>query len=84
MSSSLLKIRPKEHFFVQGLKRAFELSAIPAICDFVSNNLDSIKRNEPNEWCVGSSTIVYSVDENNTIHLITGWVGSRNKEAKNG
>lgn len=84
MRSNLLKIRPKEHFFVQGLKRAFELSAIPAIYDFVSNNLDSIKRNEPNEWCIGSSTIVYSVDENNTIHLITGWVGSRNKEAKNG
>lgn len=80
MRSNLLKISPKEHFFVQGLKRAFELSAIPAIYDFVSNNLDSIKRNEANEWCIGTSTIVYSVDENDTIHLITGWVGNRKKE----
>ncbi|MBW6487503.1 hypothetical protein [Sulfurimonas sp.] len=84
MNNNPLKIRPKEHFFVQGLKRAFELSAIPAIYEFVSKNLDSIRRNEPNEWCIGTSTIVYSVDDNNTIHLITGWVGSRNKEAKNG
>lgn len=82
--SNILKIKPKEHFFVQGLKRAFDLSAVPKIFEFVSNNLDSIKKNEPREWCTGTSTIVYSVDDNNTIHLITGWVGSRKKEARNG
>ena len=77
MSKVLFKIKPKEHFFVQGLKRGFELSAIPAICEFVERNLGSITKDMLNEWCTGNSTIVYSVDNHNTIHLITGWVGAR-------
>lgn len=77
-----MKIIPKEHFLIQILKRGFELSAIPKIHTHVVKNLSIIGKNKPHEWSNGSSTIVYMVDDNETIHLITGWIGSRRKETK--
>lgn len=77
-----MKIIPKEHFLIQLLKRGFELSAIPKIHKHVAQNLSTIGRNEPLEWNNGSSTIVYTVDDNEVIHLITGWTGNRKRECK--
>lgn len=72
-----LRIVPKEHFWVSGLKRAFDLSGIIPLYVYVSENLDTIKRGVDMEYSIGTATIVYSVDKYNTIHLITGWKGTR-------
>jgi len=72
-----LRINPSEHFWVKGLKRAFDLSGLVPLYIHVSNNLDSISKNKDLEWDIGRATIVYSVDNANTIHLISGWSGSR-------
>lgn len=74
-----LKINPKEHFWVSGLKRAFELSAIIPLYIYVLNNLEMIERNKDLEFTIGTSTIVYQVSKNDDIQLITGWVGQRKK-----
>ena len=37
-----LKIIPREHFWVSGLKRAFDLSAIMPLYLYVLNNLEKI------------------------------------------
>lgn len=73
----ILKIIPKEHFWVSGLKRAFDLSAILPLYFYVINNLDNIERNKDLELTIGSSTIIYQVNKNDDIQLITGWVGNR-------
>lgn len=75
-----LRINPREHFWVKGLQRPFELSGIVPIYLHVSENLESIERNTDLEMNIGRATIVYSVDNANTIHLISGWAGNRNKE----
>jgi len=77
-----LKIIPKEHFWVSGLKRAFELSAIMPLYLHVLNNLDVIERDKDLEFTIGSSTIIYQVNKNDDIELITGWRGSRKKSTK--
>lgn len=76
-----LRVNPTEHFWVKGLKRSFDLSGLVPLYIHVSKNLDSIERNQELEWNIGRATIIYSVDENNTIYLISGWVGNRKKVA---
>lgn len=78
--STLLRIEAKEHFHVQGLKRAFDMAPIVSIHDYVVNNLKTISRNKNLEFNIGRATVIYSVDEFNTIHLISGWVGNRSKK----
>jgi len=77
----ILRMQPREHFWVKGLKRAFDLSGLVPLYIYVSNNLDTITRNESLEWNIGRATIIYSIDNNDTIHLISGWVGSRDNKA---
>lgn len=78
-SPPTLKIVPLEHFWIQGLKRGFELSALLPIYTYVFKNLGQIERDKDLELTIGSSTIVYRVNSNNDICLITGWVGNRKK-----
>ncbi|MDD3054826.1 MAG: hypothetical protein PHE16_02995 [Aliarcobacter sp.] len=77
-----IKITSKEHFWVSGLKRAFELSALVPLYVYVLNNIDNIKRNADLEFTIGSSTIVYQINKNDEIQLITGWVGQRKGNSK--
>ena len=77
-----LRMNPREHFWVKGLKRAFDLSGLVTLYLYVANNLDTIKRNKDLEWNIGRATIIYSVDDNDTIHLISGWAGNRKKETR--
>ncbi|MAC84334.1 MAG: hypothetical protein CL624_09390 [Arcobacter sp.] len=72
-----LKILPKEHFWVSGLKREFELTAIVPLYLHVLTNIDNLPRNKSLELSIGTSTIVYTLDSSDNIHLITGWIGSR-------
>jgi hypothetical protein len=72
-----LKIIAGEHFWVSGIRREFELSAILPLYIYVLNNLDSIKRNQDLEITIGTSTIVYEVNKKDDIRLITGWKGQR-------
>ena len=72
-----LKILPKEHFWVSGLKREFELTAIVPLYLHVLNNISELPRNKSLELSIGTSTIVYTLDNSGNIHLITGWLGSR-------
>jgi len=75
-----LRVKPTEHFLVSGIKRAFDLSGLVPLYIHVSGNLNSIQKNKDLEWNIGRATIIYSVDNDNTIHLISGWVGNRKKE----
>ena len=77
-----IKITSKEPFWVSGLKRAFELSALVPLYVYVLNNIDNIKRNADLEFTIGSSTIVYQINKNDEIQLITGWVGQRKGNSK--
>lgn len=72
-----LKIIVKEHFWVSGLKRAFELSALMPLYLYVLNNLEVIEKNKNLEFTIGSSTIIYQVNKKDEIQLITGWIGNR-------
>ena len=75
-----MQICPKEHFWVKGFKRSFDLSGL------ITLYLDLYQKNNPisnnkREWNIGRATIIYSVDNDDTIHLISGWAGNRNKKA---
>lgn len=72
-----LKMKAKEHFWVSGLKRTFDLSGLVPLYAYVSQNLETISRNVDLEFDVGIATIVYIVDNENNISLITGWRGER-------
>lgn len=78
----LFKIVPTWHFIMQLIRRGFELSVLVPAYLYVKDNLEQIERDKEIEFDIGRSTIVYSVDEHNTIHLITGWVGNRNKDVR--
>lgn len=77
---NLLRIEGKEHFFVQALKRGFDMASIVSLHEYVSKNAKNIQKNKKLEHNIGYATVVYSIDNNNTIHLITGWMGNRKKE----
>lgn len=72
-----LKIIPKEHFWVSGLKRAFELSALIPLYIYVNDNINSLPKEKDLEFTIGSSTLIYQISKSNQIQLITGWTGSR-------
>lgn len=74
MSNSYLSL-------LQGLRRSFDLSGLIPLYLEVSTNLATIERNKNLELNVGRATIIYSVDDNDTIHLISGWSGNRKKIA---
>lgn len=74
-----LRINPRRHFLDSKEKRQFDLSVLVPMYLYVSKNLGSIDRDIDHEFSIGRSTVVYSVDANDTIHLITGWVGNRKK-----
>ena len=74
-----IRIIPSEHFWVQGLRRAFELSCLVPLYIQVSQNLETIERDEEYEFSIGRVTVLYSVGIDNNIQLITGWVGNRKK-----
>ena len=76
-----LRINPREHFWVKGLKKPFDVSGIIPLYLHVSKNINTINRNTDMEFDIGIATIVYSVDKTNTIHLISGWAGNRKKAA---
>ncbi|MDX4028337.1 hypothetical protein [Aliarcobacter skirrowii] len=67
-----------KHFWKRGIDRNFELSALVPLYAFVSKN--EIPRNKNVELSIGSSTIIFSLTENDTIQLKTGWKGNRKKE----
>lgn len=75
-SSPQIKILPREHFWVSGIKRGFELTALLPLYVYVKENIESLREQKDLEFTIGTSTIVYEV-KNNEIHLITGWNGSR-------
>ena len=75
-----IRIIPSEHFWVQGLKRTFELSCLVPLYIQVSQNLKTIERDVEQEFSIGRVTILYSVGFDNNIKLITGWVGNRSKK----
>jgi len=72
------KLNAKEHFWVSGLKRAFDLSGLMPLYLYVSKNYKEIHQNKDYEFTIGKATIVFSVN-GKTIDLITGWVGNRKK-----
>jgi hypothetical protein len=74
-----LRMNPREHFHVSGIKRQFDLSVLVPMYLHVSSNLNSIERGIDMEFSIGRSTVKYSVDDEDVIHLITGWVGNRKK-----
>ena len=71
-----LKLVPREHFLVSGIKRGFELTALLPLYVYVRENLEALREQKDLEFTIGTSTIVYEV-KNEEIHLITGWNGSR-------
>lgn len=81
VKAPMLRVNPREHFLVKGLRKVFDYSAIVPIYLHVSETLETIERNVDMEMDIGRATIVYSVDEKDTIHLISGWVGNRKKVA---
>ncbi len=78
-----MEVNWKEHFVCSALKRGFEFSGIVAVYVYVLNNLDSIEKNKNLEASTGKNTIVFEVDDDNNIHLITGWNGTRKSKFKN-
>lgn len=78
-SPPIFKLVPKEHFWVSGLKKSFDLSGLIPLYAFVMKEYQNIKPEEDREFTIGRNTIVYSLDCNQNINLITGWVGNRHK-----
>lgn len=76
-----LQIIAKEHFHVEGIKKGpMDLSILLPIYFYVDENWSKLPKNEELEVTIGRSTIVYSIDFNNIISLITGWPGNRKKK----
>ena len=61
-----------------GLKRNFDLSPLIQLYLYVMNNFEELSNNV-REFTIGRCTIVFQVDEEKNINLITGWTGSRKK-----
>ena len=72
-----LEITCKEHFWVSGLKRAFELSGLIPLYVYVNENINSLPKEKDLEFTIGTSTLIYQISKRNQIQLITGWTGSR-------
>ena len=76
------KIIPSLHFVKQLVLRELELSVLIPAYMYVRERLEFLERGVEMEMDIGRTTLVYSVDENNSIRLITGWVGNRQKTSK--
>ena len=74
------EVRPSEHFIINLIKRGFGLSTIVNIYNYVEKNINSIEIGKEFEISTGKDTFIASVDKNKNIHLITGWIGNRNKK----
>ena len=72
------KIQAREHFWVKGLKKPFDLSGLMPLYLYVQNNYSEIIEDQDYDFTTGDATIVFSV-RGTIIHLITGWVGNRDK-----
>lgn len=72
------KLLPKEHFWVSGLKRSFDLSVLIQLYLHVVKNCETLTKCVK-EITIGSSTIVFQLDDDKNIYLITGWMGNRKK-----
>ena len=75
----IYEIKAREHFWVKGLKRPFELSGLIPLYVYVKANHEEMSQNEDYEITIGNATIIFSLNKN-TISLITGWVGNRYKK----
>lgn len=73
------KLLPKEHFWVSGLKRSFDLSVLIQLYLHVVKNCETLTKCVK-EISIGSSTIVFQLDDDKNIYLITGWMGNRKKK----
>lgn len=76
-----MEIKPREHFLCSILKREFEISAIVSVYAYVLESVN-IQRDKNLEITTGKNTLVFEVDDNNNIHLITGWNGNRKSKVK--
>ena len=75
-----MKMIPSEHFLVKGLKTTFDFSGLIPLYQHVLENFSAIDVSEKYEWNTGRATIIYALNKKqNTINLITGWVGNRKK-----
>lgn len=70
---SMVRVNLTHHFLSRTLERDFETNAVAQIYKFVIDNINNIVKNVYMKWALGASTIVYSVDDNNVIHFITGY-----------
>jgi len=77
VSAPEIKMNSREHFQLNSIKRQFDLSILFPLYEFVKNNIGKFHINQKYEFTTGRSTVIYSIDSNNTIQLITGWVGER-------
>lgn len=75
-----LRVNPREHFLVSALKRQFDFGVLTPLYIYASNNIDSLARHIEHEFTTGRSTVVYSIDNESVINLITGWSGNRSKK----
>lgn len=73
------KIIPSLHFVKQLVLRELELSVLVPAYMYVRERLDTLEKGVEMEMDIGRATLVYSIDKNNSIRLITGWVGNREK-----
>jgi hypothetical protein len=74
-----IKINPKEHFSVNMLRRSFDLSILVPLYLHVSENISTFIKGKEYEFSIGRASVAYSIDCENSIQLISGWVGNRQK-----
>jgi hypothetical protein len=79
-NEGLLKIITREHFHVKSIRAEFDMSVVVSMHDYVLKHLTEIERNVNIEHSEGNATVVYSVDDNDAIYLLSGWPGSRKKQ----
>jgi len=79
-NTQTMKMIPSEHFLVKNLKATFDLSGLISLYQHVVDNFNTLDAEEKYEWNTGRATIIYALNKKeNTINLITGWIGSRRK-----
>jgi len=79
----MLNIIPREHFWVSGIRRSFNLSILLPLYHYIEKNIKTVETCVSKETTVGDTTVVYSVNKDrDTIYLITGWKGARNSTKK--
>lgn len=79
-NEGLLKIIMREHFHVKSIRAEFDMSVVVSMHDYVLKHLAEIERNVNLEYSEGNATVIYSVDDDDTICLVSGWPGNRKKQ----